>query len=519
MFLNPHILLSNKELITLFFNLYLFYGPLWILIILLIFSIIQFFAERKYKIGIVSPPTLTYFLSFTMLNVSIIFYSNYEYYYDFFKSDTRTKLVTVLLINLFLVITGIIFVFYKKVNKTWIQLIFILLLILNMTNAYSSIISLNRNIEGDDIKIQPQVEPIPRKIRIVIMDGLSLQFIKSYTSGQSLLNFDLLMKNGVRGRIRGFKPNFNMSLINSAMTGLRPYRFRYHSDYKFRFRELPYEFDMFPKYIFFRNSSVFNSTTFYKKKRNSNYSDKLGLYYENSGKKTIKILTPAFTPNYSEKALTRNSHFIKFYSDIIGEKSNNDKKLEILKKNFSLDDFLRNQIPDLKDRETFYSIVRLSGLGIVSKLFYQYSMPNLFGNINEKNIKKYGRIIRQYYNYYDSILGTLISSTGENELLVILSFFEYEPLPIWRRLIGNLLNKGEQESFVYSPNSKGTLLMYERKNIKKDYNLKTISINDIFPTLLYYSGFQLSKDLKGEVMKEIFTDEFKLNNPIEIISE
>ena len=61
--------------------------------------------------------------------------------------------------------------------------------------------------------------------------------------------------------------------------------------------------------------------------------------------------------------------------------------------------------------------------------------------------------------------------------------------------------------------------MYERGSIKKDYNLKTISINDIFPTLLYYSGYQLSKDLQGEVMKEIFTDDFKLNNPIEIISD
>ena len=108
MFLNPHIFLNDTELITLFLNLFLFYGPLWFVIITIVFFIIQFFAEKKYNIGIVSPPTLTYFLSFTMLNISIIFYSNYEYYYDFFQSDTRTKLVTVLLINLFLV------TFYKN---------------------------------------------------------------------------------------------------------------------------------------------------------------------------------------------------------------------------------------------------------------------------------------------------------------------------------------------------------------------------------------------------------------------
>ncbi len=485
----------------------------------IVFFVIQFFSEKKYKIGILSPPTLTYFLSFTILNISIIFYSNYEYYYDFFQDATRTKLVTVLLINLFLVITGIIFVFFKKINKSWVQLVFILLLILNMTNAYTSILSINRDIESDKMITQSMVESNPRKIRIVIMDGLSLQFIGSYTSDQNLLNFNLLIKNGIRGRIRGFKPNFNMSLINSAITGLRPYRFRFHSDFKFRFRDLTYEFDMFPKYIFFRNSSVLNSTTFYKKKKNSNYIDKLSMYYENSGKKTIKIFTPEYYPRYSEKALKRNSHFIKFFSDIIGKNTENDKKLNILKKSFAFDDFLKNQIPDLKDRNIFYSIVRLPGLGVISKIFYQYSMHNLFGDISNEDVKKYGRIIEQYYKYYDSVLGTLISSTGDNELLVIMSFFEYEPLPVWRRIIVNLLSNAQKESFVYSPNSLGTLLMYERGNIRKDYNLKTISIKDIFPTLLYYSGYQLSMDLQGEVMKEIFTDEFKLNNPIEIISE
>ncbi len=518
MFINPHIFLNDMELITLFLNLFLFYGPLWFVIIFITFFLIQFFAEKKYNIGIISPPTLTYFLSFTMLNISIIFYSNYEYYYDFFRSDIRTKFVTVLLINFFLIITGIIFVFFKKINKSWVQLIFIALLLLNMSNAYISIISLNDSEDNSKLEIQKQIEPNPRKIRIVIMDGLSLQFISSYTSDQNLLNFNLLLKNGVRGRIRGFKPNYNMSLINSAMTGLRPYRFKFHSDYKFRFNELPFEFDMFPKYLFFRNSSVLNSTTFYKKKDNSNYSDKLSIYYENSGKKTVKIFTVKHPPTYSEKGLKRKRHFIKFYSDIIGNEDKSDKKLEILKKNFALDEFIKVQIPDLKDRDTYYSIVRLPGLGIISRIFYQYSMPNIFGDIDEKEVKKYGRIIEQYYEYYDSILGTLISSTGENELLVIMSFFEYEPLPVWRRILVNLLNHKERESYVYSPNSKGTLLMYERSNIKNDYNLKTISINDIFPTLLYYSGFQLSKNLQGEVMKEIFTDEFKLNNPIEIIS-
>ncbi|MEN8153230.1 MAG: hypothetical protein ABFR75_04345 [Acidobacteriota bacterium] len=519
MFLNPHIIASDFEFLILFLNLFAFYGPLWFFIIGIVFFIIQFFAEKKYKIGIISPPTITYFLSFTIFNISIIFYSNYEYYYDFFRSDIRSKFVTVLLINLFLVITGIIFVFFKKINKRWVQAIFLILLAFNLINSYSSIISLPEMSKNIEHRMPNTSESDPRKIRVVIMDGISHKLIKSYTAEQKLLNFNLMLKNGVSGRIRGFKPNFNLSLINSAMSGLKPYMFKYHSDYKFRFSELPFEFDMFPKYIFFRNSSVLNSTTFFKKNENNSYTDKISTYYKKNGSNVVKLFTPQTMPTYSEKDLKSKSIYIKLYSDIVHEEDEKDTKFNILKKRFYLDDHIKNRIPVLKDEDISYAVVRFPGLGIISRIFYQYSWPQLFGDIPEKDIKKYGRIIEHYYEYYDSILGTLISSTGEDELLVIMSFFEYEPLPVWRRILLNLFNKRERERYVYSPYSKGTILMYERNSLKKDYDLKTISIHDIFPTLLYYSGFQLSKELEGEVLKEIFSDDFKLNNPIEIITD
>jgi hypothetical protein len=124
-------------------------------------------------------------------------------------------------------------------------------------------------------------------------------------------------------------------------------------------------------------------------------------------------------------------------------------------------------------------------------------------------------MVEKYYEYYDSIIGNLMSTTGENELLVILSFYEYEPLPVWRRILVHLFTK--KDIYVYkSLHTRGTILLYEKNNLKQGYPLKTISIFDIYPTLIYYAGFQLSRDLQGEVLKEMFTDEFLLNNPIDI---
>lgn len=512
--LNPQISINNNEFFILYLNLSFYYVPIWFVIIGFVFFIIQFFSEKKYPIGIFNPPTLTYFLSFTILTISFILFFNYDYYFEFFPSTIKASFIKILLLNLILIIIGIIFVFFKKINKKWIQFFFLIFLLYNIINSYASTIFINHSNHFLDKNKKEKIlfqKITPRKIRIVILDGLSLNTILSKSSKQKLLNFNLLINEGVRGRILGFKPNFNLSLINSALTGLKPSEFTRHSNYRFKFSNLEHEFDIFPKYIFFRTSSNLNFTAIFKKKYN-NYLDYINKYYESNNFETIQIIQPPNIYPYSEKSLKKNNRFITLFSDILKRQ---DKKYDILKKSFFLDDYLKSINTDLKESNKYYSIIYFPGLGIISKFFYQYYLPQIFGNISEMDIKNYGWIMGKYYEYYDSIIGNLIKSTGDNELLVILSFYEYEPLPVWRRILINLFSR--EDIYVYkSLYSQGSILLYERNAIKKGYPLKTISVYDIFPTLLYYSGFQLPKYLQGEVIREIFTDEFVLNNPIDI---
>ena len=508
--LNPHVVISYHDFFSLYVYLFIFYGPLWFIFIGILFFIIQFFSEKKYPLGIFSPPTITYFLSFTILIVSFLLYLNYVYYFEFFTAEFKSKFVQILLVNLILIITSILFVVIKQINKKWIQLLFLLILVFNILSSFYSVVVDNFYMLKTE-KEKPVTQKInPRKMRIVIMDGLSLNFLFSLSEEQKLLNFDYLIKNGVRSRISTFKPNFELGLLNSTLTGRVPSEYKFHSNYRFKISDLDYEFNIFPRYIFFRYSSRLGFTTFYKKS-NPNIKDYIIKKYQQNNLQTMPLVGPQYAPPYSKKKLEHNSLFIHLFSDILETVS---PKYEIVRKSFFLDDFIKNRIPDLKDTDIFYSITRLKGLDTISKYFYQYYLHQIFGNIYEKDINQYGWIIKKYYEYYDSIIGNLISSCGENELLVILSFFEYEPLPVWRRIIVNLF--GQKDVYVYkSLKSQGTLLMYEKNALKKDYPLKTTTIFDIFPTLIYYSGFQLSKDLKGEVVREIFTDEFILNNPID----
>ena len=518
--MNPHITVTGLDFLKLFLNLLAYFGPLWFILVGITFFFIQFFSERKYPIGIFSPPTITYFMSFTILAVSFFMYLNYDYYIEFFSISTKTTFIKILLINLALIITGVVFVFFKRINKKWIQITFFIVLGYNLIYSYTATVY---NYQGSDFyrkseSIRIEQEEIlhqkiaPRKIKIVIMDGLSLNLIHSLVSEQKLLNFNEIIKKGVSGKIIGYKPNLDLSLLNSALTGLKPSEFTPHSNTKYKFINVKHEFDVRPRYLFFRKSSYLNLTTFYNKNDNF-YLDNINTHYENRGLETVRIIRPDEIPIYWERALQRDKRFVPLFSDILNKK---DEKYDLLKKAFFFDSYLMNSMRQhWEDNDIYYSVVCFPGLGIISRYFFQFHSPEIGGNISEADIKKYGAIIEKYYEYYASIIGNLIITTRDNELLVILSFFEYEPLPVWRRILVTLIDK--KDIYVYkSLSSQGSIILYEKSALKKDYPLKDISIYDIYPTLLYYSGFQLSKHLEGEVIRDIFTDEFVLNNPIDI---
>ena len=204
--LNPLVSLSTPEFITLYLNLFIFYGPMWMLLIGAIFFFVQFFAEKKYQIGILSPPSLTYFLSFTVLVTTFLLYLNYDYYFQFFSDEIKSLFIKILLLNLMAIIAGIIFVAVKQLNKKWMQIPFLLILFYNLVTSFNATVVDRYPQVITSQEVPPLSHFTPRKIRVVILDGLSLNFLYSLSSEETLLNFNYLLKNGVRGRIEGYKP-------------------------------------------------------------------------------------------------------------------------------------------------------------------------------------------------------------------------------------------------------------------------------------------------------------------------
>ena len=504
--LNYQVPVTPRGLFFIFLNLFFYYGPLWFFFIMVVFFMMQFFSERKYLIGFIRPPTTIYFISFTLFVATAISYFNYNYYHVFFVREVQSRFIGLLLVDLALIFLAVLFLFFRGLKKKTVQILIFAVLILRL--ALSSVYIAPHHISGGMTDKLPLLASSPRKLRIVVMDGLSLNDLLTMAADQKLLNFDWIRENGIVGRLTTFEPNFELSLLNTLLTGATPSEYPSHSDFKFQFRDVGLEFDIVPRYLFFRNSSRVGTATFYKdtiqKPR-----DRLKDFYEFNRFDTFQLIKPDSFPVFAEKNLARNNTFIQFFADTLSKK---DGKSEILKKAFFYDDFLNRKIPAAKTADFKFMMFFFTGLEKIITNFYHYAKPEEFGNIDQPNIGKYGWILERYYQYYDSIVGKLIGSMGDNELLVILSFYEAEPLPLWRRILVNYI--GKKDVFVYKPTrSQGLILMYEKSALKKQLFLDSVSIFNIFPTLTYYAGFPLLKELKGEVVRDIFTDEFLFNNP------
>jgi hypothetical protein len=512
--LNPGVAIAPADLLPLYLNLLNYYGPLWFVAIALVFFAVQFFAERKYDIGFFGPPTSVYFLSFTMLAVSVVFYANYDYYHDFFSAAARERFIKVLLLHFLLLILGMVFVFVRSQRKKWLQALFLALLLADGLAAYALLVHWTAPPPAPVRYSAPTIDP-PRQINIVVMEGLSLNNLLGASQEQTLLNLNWIRSNGVVGRLKTHRPNMDLSLLNTLLSGEPPSAAASHSASKYQFRDLPLEFDVFPKYIFFRNSSKLAVTHFYRK-NGAAANDRLREFYERNGFKTFTMINPPAWPPYAGKNLKKNNTFIQFFSATL---ENSDPKLDVLKKAFFYDDFVRKQIPELKRRDFRYSLVQLNGLATVNTRYYHYARPENFGDlIDAEQSRKYGWILDKYYEYYDSVIGKIIGSMGDNELLLVLNFHEIVPMPVWRRILVNYL--GRRDIFVYKPlDAPGAFLMYEKSALNKGLYQESVRLVDLFPTLLYYAGFPLSRGLQGEVVRDIFSDAFLAANPVYFATE
>ncbi len=156
-------------------------------------------------------------------------------------------------------------------------------------------------------------------------------------------------------------------------------------------------------------------------------------------------------------------------------------------------------------------VLRLQGLDTVSHYYLRQAIPRAFGDVSDEERRMYGQVLEQYYRFVDAEIGRLLDRLGPNDLLLVVSPFGMEPLSPAKRLLEHTLgNAALSGSHERAPD--GFLMAFGGP--VKQGRLPRGAVVDVTPTVLYFLGRPVGRDMDGFARTDLFTREFTATRPI-----
>jgi phosphopentomutase len=124
-------------------------------------------------------------------------------------------------------------------------------------------------------------------------------------------------------------------------------------------------------------------------------------------------------------------------------------------------------------------------------------------------------VLERHYNVIDAVIGRAIAALGPDDLLLVVSGYGIEPLGVGKRLIEKLIGDPEV-SGTHEAAPDGFLMAYGA-TVAKSRLLWRASVVDVVPTVLYFLGLPIGRDMDGYARTDIFQPSFTDERPITFI--
>ncbi|OFW41718.1 MAG: hypothetical protein A3J29_11405 [Acidobacteria bacterium RIFCSPLOWO2_12_FULL_67_14b] len=157
---------------------------------------------------------------------------------------------------------------------------------------------------------------------------------------------------------------------------------------------------------------------------------------------------------------------------------------------------------------------RFPGIDAVGHLFLRYADPSAFGDVSEQEREKFGRVLDQYYGFVDTLVGHQMERLGPNDLLLVVSAFGMEPLSPGKRVL-EIIAGDSQISGTHERAPDGFVLAYGPPVATG--RPPRASVVDLAPTLLYFLGLPVGRDMDGFARTDIFKPSFTSDKPVTYI--
>jgi hypothetical protein len=158
--------------------------------------------------------------------------------------------------------------------------------------------------------------------------------------------------------------------------------------------------------------------------------------------------------------------------------------------------------------------VRFPGIDAVGHYYMRFANPTPFGDVTVDERRRYGRVLEQYYAFLDTIVGRSLDSLRPDDLLLVVSAFGMEPLSPGKRLLEQWIGNSEI-SGTHERAPDGFLLAFGAAVAPG--RPARASVLDVTPTILYYLGLPVGRDMDGFARTDLFSAGFTGSRPITFI--
>jgi predicted AlkP superfamily phosphohydrolase/phosphomutase len=165
-------------------------------------------------------------------------------------------------------------------------------------------------------------------------------------------------------------------------------------------------------------------------------------------------------------------------------------------------------------RSPRFVALRYSGLDTVGHYYLRYTQPRMFRGDPEEERRRFSEVIDGYYAFIDDEIRAALQGLSADDLLVLVSGFGMQPLNPVKQTLGRLFG-GPDFSGTHERAPDGFLIAYG--TAVEPGGRQRGSIVDIAPTLLYFLGLPVARDMDGYTRADLFTRAFTAERPIVFI--
>jgi len=161
------------------------------------------------------------------------------------------------------------------------------------------------------------------------------------------------------------------------------------------------------------------------------------------------------------------------------------------------------------------TLTRYQSLDQIGHYFLRYAMPSEFGDVTDEERRRLGTVLERQYGVIDEAVGRAMAGLGADDLLIVVSGYGMEPLGFGKRLIERVIGDPDI-SGTHESAPDGFLLAYGA-SVARGRQQARASVVDVTPTILYFLGLPIGRDMDGYARTDLFQRSFTDERPLTFI--